>query len=235
MTQTRGEFNSDPLEEESQPEPSRTGFPSERSPVEPMEDQTSMSSFTCVNNMISINSILAMDNQESNSMSFGLPDSILTAEDVYKEEYDVVQDLVNTTGMSQLIEQGNEATAPPASPTDNEKGSDTLEEVIVYADDVIPPLASNQEITQQYTDPNISIDKSESSETQPSVFHPSDRIDPTDAIGPAMASQPLLGPEVKLKEEIPGDTPNPNDIIKVEAGLMMTWDEFERIAEQSLF
>ena len=47
-----------------------------------------------------------------------------------------------------------------------------------------------------------------------------------------MASQPLLGPEVELKEETPGDEPDPNELVKVEAGLTMVWNEFERIAEE---
>ena len=47
-----------------------------------------------------------------------------------------------------------------------------------------------------------------------------------------MASQPLLGPEVELKEEIPGEAPAGNDLIKVEERLTMTWDDFERIAEE---
>ena len=40
--------------------------------------------------MVSVNAISAIENQELNSMSFGFPESILTAEDVYKEEYDMV-------------------------------------------------------------------------------------------------------------------------------------------------
>ena len=41
-----------------------------------------------------------------------------------------------------------------------------------------------------------------------------------------------MGPEVELKEETPGDEPDPNELLKVEAGLTMVWNDFERIAEE---
>ena len=47
-----------------------------------------------------------------------------------------------------------------------------------------------------------------------------------------MASQPLWGSEVELKQEIPGEVPAGNDLIKVEEGFTMTWVDFERIAEK---
>ena len=133
--------------------------------------------------------------------------------------------------MSQIKEQGHESTASFTNPTDNAKGSDSLEEVVVYIN-VTSPLASNQEITQYQAASNIPINKSESFETQTNVPHVRDEIETTNAMGPTMASQPLLGPEVELKEEIPGDAPDPNELIKVEAGLIMPRDEFERIAEE---
>ena len=108
------------------------------------------------------------------------------------DDDDAVKTLVDSTGMSEIIE------------------TNTIEQ-------------PNQEQTQPLP---------KSDEIQRSMIYAMSETKIAGETVQIVASQPLLGPEVELKEEIPGEAPAGNDLINVEEGLTMTWDEFERIAEE---
>ena len=138
--QTRSELNSDLLEEENQfiqptsNPPETPIFPDEMEVYQP-EDETSVSSFDFINK-IEVNAIASFDNQESNSMSLGLPDSLLMAEDVWKEPDYMVQSISNAAVTNQL--GVNKGGSEPADTTNNAKASDSLEEVEIYPNETNP-------------------------------------------------------------------------------------------------
>ena len=109
---------------------------------------------------------------------------------------------------------------------------ESLEEVEIYPNEPVAAFDGYEQQSQGQLDTNLPPNKIEQTVSQTSVLYSNDETEATNISGSIIASQPLLRPEVEFKEEIAGDEPDPNELAKVEAGLTMVWNEFERIAEE---
>ena len=192
--QTRSELNSDLLEEELQQPtsdpPTTPIFPDEMK-VYQQEDEASVSSFDFINK-IEVNAIASIDNQESNSMNLGLPDSLLTAEDVWKESYYMVQTIRNTTESKQTGENNDEND--PEGTSNKADGSESLEEVEVYPNQIDAALEGSEQQGQSQLDTNPPTNETEPTvSSQTRVLYANDKTETTNISGSIMASQPLLG------------------------------------------
>ena len=139
------------MEEEFQFEP-----PISDSPVIPIfldeteeyhqEEITSRSSLDLATNRVEVNAIATVDILDSNSMSLGLPDSLLTAEDVWREQYFMIQ---GPTSTEQTSEHND-----PADITINVKGSESLEEVQIYPSETVIVFESHEQSSHSQRDTN---------------------------------------------------------------------------------